>query len=338
MVLHKKHTPLYNKIKLYGDVRYGIHTTCVVGSYNKFFKGDPKYFANIAQKFNLKLGGTNHALEEVQFGLISEGKTRVVGYDVTHPAPGSNKDAPSIAAMVASIDKDLAWWPADIYKNTAIQEMVDSLGSMFKPPLELWRKENGSLPDNILIYRDGISEGQYKTALALQVDKQLRHICQNIYDPPLEREGLPRITFVVVGKRHNTRFYPTTMYDTANRVQQIDARTSNLVGGAVVDHGITEARKWDFSLQSHMAIQGTARPAHHIVLIDEIFKNRPLLKGMDFKNNADVLENLTHDMYYLLGRAINAIRICPPAYYVDIAYERARRYLYRFYKGVQPRN
>ena len=178
----------------------------------------------------------------------------VVGYDVTHPAPGSNKNAPSIAAMVASIDKELAQWPAGIYKNTARQEMVDALGSMFKSRLELWRKENGSLPENILIYRDGVSEGQYKTVLTLEVDKQLRPVCQNIYDPPLQREGLPRITFVVVGKRHNTRFYTTTMYDTGNRIQQIDTRTSNPVGGTVVDRGITEARNWDFFLQSHMAI------------------------------------------------------------------------------------
>ena len=52
---------------------------------------------------------------------------------------------------------------------------------------------------------------------------------------------------------------------------------------------------------------------------------------MDFKNNADVLENLTHNMCYLLGRATKAVSICPPAYYADIACERARRYLDRFY-------
>lgn len=108
VVLPMKHTLLYNKIKVFGDVKYGIHTVCVVGSRYKFFKGDPKYLANVAHKFNLKVGGINHVLEEDQLGIISEGKTMVVGYDVTHPAPGSNKEAPSIAAMVASIDKELA--------------------------------------------------------------------------------------------------------------------------------------------------------------------------------------------------------------------------------------
>ena len=333
VVLPKKHTLLYNKVKVFGDVRYGIHTVCVVGSYNKFYKNDPKYLANVAHKFNLKSGGINHALEPAQLGIISEGKTMVVGYDVTHPAPGSNKEAPSIAAMVASIDKELAQWPADIYKNTAKHEMVDALGSMFKSRLEIWRKEHDSLPENILIYRDGVSEGQYKPVIEMEIKKQLRPVCHKLYNASLQKQGLPRITFIVVGKRHHTRFYPTTMYDTQNHVKQIDTRTSNPVGGTVVDRGITEARNWDFFLQSHMAVQGTARPTHYIVLLDEIFKDRPLPEGMGFNNNADVLETLTHNMCYLFGRATKAVSICPPAYYADIACERARRYLDRFYNA-----
>lgn len=333
VVLPKKHTLLYNKVKLLGDVRSGIHTVCVVGSFTKFYSGDPKYLANVAHKFNLKLKGINHALEKPQLGIVSEGKTMVVGYDVTHPAPGSNKQAPSIAAMVASIDKELAQWPADIYKNTAKQEMVDSLGPMFKSRLELWERENGSLPENILIYRDGVSEGQYKTVLEKEVSKQLRPVCQKLYDPPLQQQGLPHITFIVVGKRHHTRFYPTTTYDTGNRIKQIDIKTSNPVGGTVVDRGITEARNWDFFLQSHMAIHGTAWPAHYIVLLDEIFKNHSPPPGTGFANNADVLENLTHNMCYLFGRATRAVSICPPAYYADIACERARRYLDRFFNA-----
>lgn len=55
---------------------------------------------------------------------------------------------------------------------------------------------------------------------------------------------------------------------------------------------------------------------------------------MDFKNNADVLENLTHNTCYLFGRALKAVSICPPAYYADIACERARRYLDRFYNAA----
>ena len=54
---------------------------------------------------------------------------------------------------------------------------------------------------------------------------------------------------------------------------------------------------------------------------------------MDFKNNAVVLENLTHNICYLFGRATKAVSICAPAHYADIACERARRYLDRFYNA-----
>ncbi|KAL8314787.1 hypothetical protein RB597_007010 [Gaeumannomyces tritici] len=54
----------------------------------------------------------------------------------------------------------------------------------------------------------------------------------------LEKKGLPRLTVVIVGKRHHTRFY-------ASREGDAD-RSSNPKPGTVVDQGITEARNWDF--------------------------------------------------------------------------------------------
>lgn len=35
----------------------------------------------------------------------------MVGIDVTHPSPGSTSGAPSVAAMVASVNKRLGQWP-----------------------------------------------------------------------------------------------------------------------------------------------------------------------------------------------------------------------------------
>ena len=57
IILPVKHTLLYNRIKHLGDVKVGVHTICVVGS--KFAKAQSQFFANVALKFNLKLGGIN---------------------------------------------------------------------------------------------------------------------------------------------------------------------------------------------------------------------------------------------------------------------------------------
>ncbi|KIW21698.1 uncharacterized protein PV07_12869, partial [Cladophialophora immunda] len=116
------------------------------------------------------------------------------------------------------------------------------------------------------------------------------------------------------------------------KAEQAD-RSSNPQHGTVVDRGVTEARNWDFYLQAHTAIQGTARPAHYYVVYDEIFQARKVPPG-PFKSAADILEDLTHNMCYLYARATKSVSICPPAYYADLVCDRARCYLSGFFDPV----
>ena len=325
IIIPVANTPLYNRIKHIGDVKVGVHTVCVVGS--KFAKSSPQYFANVALKFNLKLGGINQLVDNSRLGIINEDKTMVVGIDVTHPSPGSASNAPSVAGMVASVDKWLGQWPADLRVQESRKEMVSELDSMLKSRLHLWKTQGKHkvFPENLLIYRDGVSEGQYTTVIDTELPL-LRKACAELYPPPDTKKGLPHITIIIVGKRHHTRFYPTTASDAD--------RSSNPKNGTVVDRGVTEARNWDFFLQSHTALQGTARPAHYYIVLDEIFAKRKV--PPPFQNVADVLEDLTHSICYLFGRATKAVSICPPAYYADIVCERARCYLSGLFDAITP--
>lgn len=321
VILPKFDSEIYNRVKFVGDVKKGIHTICVIGSkltkrmhYNN--SPDLQYFANVALKFNLKLGGANQSLETSKLGIIAFKKTMVVGLDVTHPSPGSSSKAPSVVGIVASVDSTLAQWPADIRIQESRQEMVSELDVLMKSRLLLWRQKNGSLPENIIVYRDGVSEGQYQLTLEEEVPL-LRKACESFYPATDTKKGLPRISLAVVRKRHNTRFYQTNEDDTDN--------SSNPQNGTVVDRGVTEARNWDFFLQAHTALHGTARPAHYYVVLDEVFRKGA---GKSPTNAADDLEDLTHNMCYLFGHATKAVSICPPsAYYADLVCERARCYL-----------
>ena len=321
VILPSVDTGLYNRIKHIGDVKAGLHTVCVVRSNFLKDKGQDQYFANVQLKFNLKMGGVNHVVESPRLGVIEENKTMVVGVDVTHPSPGSAQNAPSVAGMVASIDSLLGQWPAALRVQKSKQEMVSDLDSMLKSRLHLWRTRgmHKELPENILIYRDGVSEGQYDIVLDTELPL-LRKACKEVYPAQDTKKGLPRITIIVVGKRHHTRFYPTRPQDAS--------RSENTQSGTVVDRGVTETKNWDFFLQAHDALKGTARPAHYFIVHDEIFPKRrvPPYLGNN-ANTADVLEDLTHNMSYLFGRATKAVSICPPAYYADILCERARCYL-----------
>lgn len=316
VILPSVDVAIYNRVKFACDVKEGLVNVCVTAQ--KFAKANHQYHANVGLKFNLKLGGRNQTLEPAKLGILSEGKTMVVGIDVTHPSPGSASTAPSVVGIVASIDKTLGQWPADLAIQPPRQEMVTGLQPLMEKRLRLWETRNGALPENILVYRDGVSEGQYNLVLEQELP-ELRAACRSSYSADQTKRGIPHVTIIVVGKRHHTRFYPT-------KVAEAD-KHSNPQSGTVVDRGVTEARNWDFFMQAHTAIQGTARPAHYYVVLDEIFQARKILKTQPFQNAADVLEDLTHNMCYMFGRATKAVSVCPPAYYADLVCERARCYL-----------
>ncbi|KAE8365838.1 ribonuclease H-like domain-containing protein [Aspergillus caelatus] len=305
----------YNCIKRACDLTYGVRNINVLAE--KFRGANPQYFANVGLKVNLKLGGANQILDPKELGLIGQGKTMLVGMDVTHPSPGSSANAPSVAGMVASVDTSLSQWPAEIRVQRSREEMIQDLSDMLKAHLKRWaRSHKNAYPDNIIVYRDGVSEGQYELVVQKELPL-LKNACKETYPATATKQGLPHISIAIVGKRHNTRFYPTKEGDAD--------RSSNPSNGTIVDRGITEARNWDFYLQAHAALKGTARPAHYFTVWDEIFcRQRP---SPPYQNSADILEALTHHMCYLFGRATKAVSICPPAYYADLVCTRARCYL-----------
>ncbi|KAL8868287.1 MAG: hypothetical protein Q9174_005088, partial [Haloplaca sp. 1 TL-2023] len=299
---------IYSRVKFWGDVHFGVHTVC--SQLTKMIKNhsvNPDYAANVAHKFNLKLGGSNQNISTDRLpGMLRDGKTMLVGMDVTHPSPGSLKGSPSIAGVVSSIDGKYCQWPASMRAQASRQEMIDKLDVMFGERLDYWRKCNqGALPLRVIIFRDGVSEGQYHTLLEKELP-QIRATCNKVYP---QGRG-PKISVIVCGKRHHTRFYPTKQEDA-------DSKTGSPLNGTVVDRGVTMEKGWDFFLQAHQAIKGTARPAHYIVLLDE--------NGM----NQDNVEELTHSLCHLYGRSTRVVSLCPPAYFADLLCERGRMYLYR---------
>lgn len=71
-------------------------------------------------------------------------------------------------------------------------------------------------------------------------------------------QEMPKLTVVVVGKRHHVRFFPTS-------AQNAD-KSGNCRAGTVVDTDISHPVEFDFYLQSHGGLLGTSRPAHYSVL------------------------------------------------------------------------
>lgn len=211
VILDDKNTYVYTRIRWFADIKAAIPTVCAVATEMVWRTPIPsaQYLGNLGLKFNLKLGGINHTLPQGRLGFLSHGTTMIVGIDVAHPSPGQIKEGPSVAAVVASVDKNLAQWPASLRTQSrefkGADEIIkpDTLLEMVTERLKLWQSINKRLPDRILVYRDGVSESQYEQVLDTEVPV-FYDACQRL------NQSSVKVAFIVVGKRHHTRFSATT--------------------------------------------------------------------------------------------------------------------------------
>ncbi|CAH8284688.1 unnamed protein product [Eruca vesicaria subsp. sativa] len=311
-------TGSYGKIKRICETELGIVSQCCQP--NNVRKLNKQYMENVALKINVKAGGRNTVLDDAirkRIPLISDRPTIIFGADVTHPQAGEDS-SPSIAAVVASMDwPEITKYRGLVSAQTHREEIIEDLYKLVQDPqrgpvhsgmirehLIAFRRATGQKPQRIIFYRDGVSEGQFSQVLLHEMTA-IRKACAS-----LEEGYLPRVTFVVVQKRHHTRLFPAQ-----HQNRDTTDRSGNIQPGTVVDTKICHPTEFDFYLNSHAGIQGTSRPAHYHVLVDE--------NGF----TADGLQMLTNNLCYTFARCTRSVSIVPPAYYAHLAAFRARYYM-----------
>ncbi|KAK4517552.1 uncharacterized protein ATC70_000892 [Mucor velutinosus] len=284
---------LYGEIKRITDTVIGVPSQCLQSKH--IAQAKKQYCANVALKVNVKLGGTNHVLHHEEIPFVSNRPTIVFGIDVSHPFPGSN--APSVAAVTASVDSMAARFVATI-RLQARTEIVSDLGNVIIELLRKFYQKTGLKPQRMIFYRDGVADSQFQHVMTAEVNV-IRQACAHL-DPDFR----PTITFVVVQKRHRVRFLPANRNDAD--------RSGNCLPGLVVDTHIVHPFEFDFYLQAHAAIKGTARATHYYVLFDEN------------QFNANTLQDLTFKLCYSYARSTGPVSLVPAVYYADLVAARAR--------------
>ncbi|KAF2773981.1 Piwi-domain-containing protein [Teratosphaeria nubilosa] len=292
----------FGQVKQWADIKAGVPTVCVANA-NRSKIELPPFQANLALKFNVKLGGKNHILHNN--GGIPKG-TMIVGADVTHPGLGSVPHCPSAAAVVASYDEFAMAFPGSLRLQMGKEEMIEALGNMIFERLRLWKRRNGTLPSNILFYRDGVSECQFAYVKRYELSR-IKLGCTKF-----EQGYSPNITLIVCGKRHHTRFYADK---SSTPAWAIDEKRNFKPGLMVDDRSIRSPYSFDFYLQSHKALNGTARPCHYFVIHHEM------------NMTATQLQQITFNLCFNYATALTPISYASPAYYADRMCTRAGFYL-----------
>ncbi|KAB1272421.1 Piwi-like protein 4 [Camelus dromedarius] len=206
----------------------------------------------IAMQMTCKLGGELWAVEIPLKSLM------VVGIDVC-------KDACSkgmvVVGFVASINPRITRWFSRCILQRAATDIADCLKVFMIGALNKWHKHNHDVPARIIVYRDGVGDGQLKTLMEYEVPQLLSSVTE------ASSNTSPRLSVIVVRKKCLSRF----LMESGRTVQ-------NPPLGTIVDSEATRPEwqvflpsplRYDFYLISQAACRGTVSPTYYNVIYDD---------------------------------------------------------------------
>jgi len=161
----------------------------------------------------------------------------------------------SVASMCATMNAQYNSYFSLVSYQASGQELVDNLQTMIKQAVLRFQALNRILPANIVIYRDGVGEGQLGAVLEVELPK-LDAVCDSV-----QAGYKPNVCVIVVQKRVSARF------------AQVKGQLANPPPGAIVDNGVVNTDFPNFYMVAQHVNQGTTTPTHYVVI-----KNSSALK------------------------------------------------------------
>ena len=145
-------------------------------------RGQQQYLGNIGLKVNAKLGGLNHTVQEPVF---QRRRWMMMGGDTSHPSPAQmrmNPPPPAFTSIVASWDKACTQYTSVSNAQGAKEQLIEGVSVMFNEHFARYQEKNGgALPESVIYYRDGLSEGQFQQIM----DSEGRALKSRFYSPSL---------------------------------------------------------------------------------------------------------------------------------------------------------
>merc|ERR1719322_1072755 len=232
----------YAAVKVKCCVEKPIPSQCMTATVLGKPKGLMSVATKVAIQMNCKLGGEPWAVK------IPLKNTMVIGYDTYHDTVAKNK---SVGALVASLNATFTRFisSANLHEGVG-QELDNTMKPAVMKALRKYKDVNGTFPERIIMYRDGVGDGQIPYVLENEVAA---------IEGCFKAAGMENIksTFIIVSKRIMTRFFTGT-----------GSSSNNPHSGTIVDDVVTLPERYDFFLVSQSVRQGTVNPTSYNVLRD----------------------------------------------------------------------
>ncbi|XP_068460923.1 piwi-like protein 1 [Clinocottus analis] len=277
VVLPSNRKDKYDSVKKYLCVDCPTPSQCVVSRTLSKQQALMTVATKIALQMACKMGGELWSVE------IPLKQLMIVGIDCYHDTIAGKR---SIGALVASLNQGMSRWYSKCVLQHRGQEIMDGLKMALSGALKDYLKFNNTLPTRIIVYRDGVGDGQLHSVVNYEVSQIIESI------QSMGHDYTPKLSVVVVKKRINSRFFAA-----------MNGNVTNPPPGTVVDSDVTRPEWYDFYIVSQAVRNGSVSPTHYNVVYDT--------SGL----KPDHMQRLTYKLCHMYYNWQGIIRVPAPCQY-----------------------
>uniref|UniRef100_A0A8D0CPZ3 Piwi-like RNA-mediated gene silencing 1 n=1 Tax=Sander lucioperca TaxID=283035 RepID=A0A8D0CPZ3_SANLU len=270
VVLPSNRKDKYDSVKKYLCVDCPVPSQCVVSR----TISKPQTLMTVATKIALqmacKMGGELWSVE------IPLKQLMIVGIDCYHDTLAGK----SCMTFLNSLSR---WFSKCVLQHKG-QEIMDGLKMALSGNLP--SIFNNCLPSRIIVYRDGVGDGQLHSVVSYEVSQIMDSI------KSMGHDYVPKLSVVVVKKRISSRFFA-----------HINGKVTNPPPGTIVDSEVTRPEWYDFYIVSQAVRSGSVSPTHYNVVYDT--------SGL----KPDHMQRLTYKLCHMYFNWQGIIRVPAPCQY-----------------------
>ncbi|KAF7251130.1 Piwi-like protein 4 [Varanus komodoensis] len=299
-VLPSSQKDCYDAVKKFLSLERPVPSQCVLARTLSKQGMMMSVATKLAMLITCKLGGELWAVE-IPLKLLM-----VVGIDVNKDVVAKGS---SVVGFVASTNISMTRWYSRCILQRSEASTADCLKVCLKGALSKWLSCNGQLPTRIIVYRDGVGDGQLK----LVVDYEVPQLLVVLDECCGSFSSRPKLSVIIVKKRCPCRFFTEAYRSLQNPplgtvVDTEATRPEWQVYYALMLHRcfLTNLpHRYDFFLISQVARQVTVNPTYYNVIYDD--------SGL----KPDHMQRLTYKMCHLYYNWPGLIRVPAPCQYAS---------------------